>query len=450
MQLKQPAQNRLNNMATLLLLLLVTGLLAFASTHIGYEADWSSHGRNSLSQASIAVLAAMPRPLKVHAYASDNPELRELIARFIDRYRRHKADIQLEFINPLIRVEEARHLGIRINGELVLEYQSRLEHVYTDDEEAFTNALKRLLKGEHRWVYFLEGHGERSPLGERNYDYKTWAEELAGQGIRTQPFNLLEINTVPDNAAVLVIASPRVSLAAAEIALILDYLKDGGNLLWLSEPGEAADLDTLLHYFSVSKLDGVIIDASTHLLGISRPTVAVISRRNYPPHPATAGFALSTYFPKAAAYQAQPNKDWTVQPLLQTGELSWLETGSLEGEVEFDQGRDIKGPLALGLALERTHPKDKRQQQRVVIIGDGDFLANGYSSSGGNAQLGLRLLTWLAGDDELVAISGSNKPDAELNLDNATLGLIGLCYLLLLPGACCIAGFGIWWRRKRL
>ena len=187
----------------------------------------------------------------------------------------------------------------------------------------------------------------------------------------------------------------------------------------------------------------------TRLLGINSPTIAVITRRNYPSHPITEGYALSTFFPKSAAFKLRNESDWSARPLLQTGDLSWLETGALGGEVEFDEAADTKGPLITGLSLQRK-PVADGPEQRVVIIGDGDFLSNSYHNSGGNSEFGLRLFTWLAGDDSHLAITGPVRTDTELAMQNTTLGIFGVLYLLLIPAGLFITGMMIWWRRKRL
>ncbi len=82
---------------------------------------------------------------------------------------------------------------------------------------------------------FVTGHGERPPSGELNYGLGLFGTELERKGLKEQTVNLA-VTAIPDNTSVLVLASPRVELLPGEVAAIQDYVKRGGNLLWLAEP----------------------------------------------------------------------------------------------------------------------------------------------------------------------------------------------------------------------
>ena len=62
-------------------------------------------------------------------------------------------------------------------------------------------------------------------------------------GIELDTLKLAETPEIPDDINLLVIADPRVTLLGGEIQLVNRYLQDGGNLLWLVEPGGIAGLD---------------------------------------------------------------------------------------------------------------------------------------------------------------------------------------------------------------
>jgi ABC-type uncharacterized transport system involved in gliding motility auxiliary subunit len=85
----------------------------------------------------------------------------------------------------------------------------------------------------------------------------------------------------------------------------------------------------------------------------------------------------------------------------------------------------------------------------VAVIGDGDFLSNTYLGNSGNLDLGLRLFTWLTGDDELIAITARTAPDATLELSRAATLAIGFGFLFVLPVLLLAAGGRIWYRRRR-
>jgi hypothetical protein len=173
--------------------------------------------------------------------------------------------------------------------------------------------------------------------------------------------------------------------------------------------------------------------------------MAVVS--HYPDHPATQHFDRVTLYPYSAALEGVDGSDWQLTSLLQTGARSWNETGPIRGKVTLDrqQGERL-GPLTIGLALQRQRQSG---EQRVLVVGDGDFLANSYLGNGGNLDLGLNLIRWLSGDDELIGIPARTSRDLNLRLSR-TAGLsIGFGFLLLLPLLLFLTGLLIWWRRRR-
>jgi gliding motility-associatede transport system auxiliary component len=448
--MKKQNQLRLNSAITALLLLALFALCAWLSTRYSFESDMTRTGRHTLSEASLKTLAEADKPLEISAYARQDSELRSAIKKFVDKFQAAKADISLHFVNPDAAPDEVRELGINVNGELVLRYEGRTEHVRTDSEQEFVNALQRLLRGTERWLAFLDGHGERHPGGKANHDLGEWAAQLSYRGFKYRPLNLVETKTIPDNTSVLIIASPRVALLPGELGIIEDYLNKGGNLLWLTDPGEESGMASIAEVLGIKVETGVVIDTAGQLLGINDPTIALTTARLYPTHPVTKDFNLTVFFPKVTAISTQAQQGWLGRPVLSTGNHTWLELGELQGDVDFNPEQEQQGPLTLGLSLERQGDQAQGKQQRVLVIGDGDFLSNTYVGNSGNLELGMRIINWLSSDDSLIAIPTRTVEDAQLNMSNLSLGALGLGFLFFLPLAFLGTGFLLWWRRKKL
>lgn len=432
-------------------LVIAAGLLAWLSTRYVYQVDWTRSGRHSLSPASQAVVEQLAAPLEITVYAREQETLRNAVRKFINRYERYGADIKLHFIDPDAVPDETRRLGISINGEMVVRYQGRTEHVRSGNEETFTNALQRLLRGSERWLAFLEGHGERSPVGQGNHDLDEFARQLLSRGFKFQPVNLSATRAIPDNTSVLVISSPLVPWPRWEVDYVIDYLRRGGNLLWLGEPDGHLGLDAITEYLGIRFREGTIVDATGRSFGIDDPTITVLTEQDYPEHPVVGQFSYSTVFPKATSVYTAGDTGWDVQPLLATGKQSWQEAGELKGRLFLDPESDTPGPLNLALALERdggSGPADRRQ--RIIITGDGDFLSNTYLANSGNLELGLRMVNWLSHDDTFISIPAARAPDTSFELSPLASGIIGLGLLIVLPVGLLVTGFWIGWRRKRL
>lgn len=448
---------RINSLVLVMLLLGITAILGFLSTRYHYSADWTSTGRHTLSEASTALLARLVGPVAITAYAREDAELRGHIQDLVDLYNRKKPDVNLRFVNPDAVPDELRQLGISTNGELVVRYADRSEHVQDQSEEALSNALQRLFRGQERWIVFLSGHGERNPFGNANHDLGQWARQLVNRGLKTQALNLGTSPTIPDNTSVLVIASPQVALLPGESAVIGGYIDRGGNLLWLADPGPLQGLEALAEKLGIQFEPGTLVDPDTKLFRIDEPAMVLVN--HYGAHPALQDFKYLTVFPFARAIKTQSAGGWRAQAILSSGPHAWAETGKLEGEIRYDEGSDRKGPLDIGISLTRGLPPEtarapdvktdsQTKEQRVVVIGDGDFLADTYLANGGNLELGARIMNWLASDDQMIAIPARTAPDATLDLSETAGTVMWLGFMLVLPLALVLAGLFVWLQRR--
>lgn len=453
---------RLQRYSFTLLFLVAVGLLAWLSTQYVQQADWTVGGRNSLSADSVRLLGTLKAPIHVTAFARENDALRGQIREAVAKYQRVKPDITLEFVNPDKEPERVRELGVTLDGELRVTYQGRSERVQELSEQAISNALLRTARQGERWISFLSGHGERDPLGQANHDLGNFGADLQRKGLKIQPLNLAQNPQIPDNTRVLVIAGPQTALLPGEVDLIRQYVDAGGNLLWLTDPGEQAGLDKLAEYFGIETLPGVIVDANTQLFGIQNPDFVLVPE--YPPHPVTRELRLMTLFPRTAALAWNPKEPWQGQPILSSLDRAWTETGALSGEIRFDAGGEERaGPLDIGFALTRTRENNatdakspsattaeqSSREQRVIVVGDGDFLSNAYLGNGGNLDLGIAMINWLSNDDDFIAISAKSAPDQTLTLTSVMQTLIGVGFLIVLPVLLIGSGLFIWLRRRK-
>jgi ABC-type uncharacterized transport system involved in gliding motility auxiliary subunit len=227
-----------------------------------------------------------------------------------------------------------------------------------------------------------------------------------------------------------------------------DYVANGGNLLWLTEPGaDDLGLAPLAQALGIKRLPGMLLDAQS-TSGVGDPRVLVATR--YPAQAPTDGFNTNTLFPRVAALAVLSDAAWNVQPILQSSARSWNQTAPVDtARAAFEPGSgDLKGPLSFGYALGRLSPSPDKNQQRVVVIGDGDFLSNAYLADAGNLAFGERVVDWLLGDDAL-ASAPQAAPDTAVKPTRAQLATLTFGYLIALPIILILIGLAISWRRRR-
>ena len=446
-------RERLDGWLYALLLVIAAACIAVLSARFGFVTDWSAGARASIAPQSRAILAQLPGALQATSYTRPTGNLRDGIRTFVARYRRFKPDLQLKFVDPDADPAAMRKAGISIDGEIVLRWRDREQRIDQLDERSFDDALARLTRSHDRVVAFVTGDGERSADGKANADVSDFVATLASRGVRALPLNLAQTAGVPRNTDLIVLASPQAALAPQAVKALLDDLAGGGNLLWLTEPGDDdLGLAPLAQALGVRVLPGTLVDGAGAAFGLGDPRMLVTTA--YPPAPITRDFKLNALFPDTAALAVESGAPWKAVSLLRSGPQSWNQVAPIDPQqastIKYDASLgELRGPLDFGFALSRLSPSPDKTEQRAVVIGDGDFLSNRFLGNGGNRALGERVFDWLLGDDALVALPPRGAPDRVLRLSQTGLNALTWCWLIALPLLLLIAGTAIAWRRRR-
>ncbi|MFK7794092.1 MAG: GldG family protein [Gammaproteobacteria bacterium] len=442
-------RSRISLYAYSFLCLAICFFLLWLNSLNNWQTDWTAGSRNTINQSSIELLKNMEGPIALQAYFNSDSQSRQQVSRFIDKYTRFKKDISLEFVDNQLSSNQLIEMGFSQLGELKITYAENETYINRLNEQEMTSALFKVARKEDTWVAVIQGHGERDPLDAGNNGLSKLVGELNKTGIKVQPINLISQAVIPDNTKVLIIAGPRNAYLGGELKLIEEFINNGGNLLWLRDPAKQNYFTSLDETLGLSLVPGVVIDANTKLrilLGIKH--AAVIPVTEFHKHSTTEQLKTHLLFPFASAIDHQASSDWQVQTLFKSLERSWSEIGEINTDklkYEQDQG-DTQGPLTIGVSLLR---EIDQQQQRVVVIGDSDFMANGYIGFGANFALSLNLLNWLTEDDKLLSITHQAAPDQSLELADRDVTFIALILLLLVPTLLIGTGFAIRWLRHK-
>ncbi len=431
-----------------LLLFALIAALGWLSHTYHWQRDITFNAGNSLEPASVTVLRELSGPVRITAYATPQDaqlgDVRKIIRDFIALYQRYKPDIELTFIDPAQTPGETRQAQIKLNGEMVIEYAGRREHLTKLNEAVLTNTLLRLGRSDQRLVFYLEGHGERKLDGIANFDLgNPFGARLKQNGLQIRALNLAIAPEVPRNAALLVLTQPQLALLPGEVDKLLQFVEHGGNVLWLVDVGPLFGLEPLAAKLGLTLPPGVVVDPAA--LEMRAPATWALGS-HYAAHAITQNFDLITAFPSARPLLWNTPSAWQRHNLLEVAAEGWVSPKALPGTVRFDPRQDKPGPVVIASALTRRLPN---KDQRIVVVGCGEFLANSFAGNGGNVDLGLNMVNWLASDDRLLDLTPRPSRDSQLQLSQTGLSLIGGTLLLLLPLLLASWGGYLWWSRRR-
>jgi len=433
--------------------------LAVLSFHYHIVSDWTQSKKNSLSPATMEMLDTIDTPVLIHSYTAKS-SIKSQIQQLIKPYQYYNPNIKLEFINPALDPELIRKLGIQVDGELVIHLSGKTEHLTEISEEKLSNTILKLSRQSLKIVHFIIGHGERSFQRKANFDLSSLSSILLRQGFTIKESTILELPEIIQSNDMIVLAGPQSDLFSGEINILIELLEQGVNFLWLADPLTKKDksdnyygLNPLAEYLEVEFSDGVIVDPQTQTLKLNRPDFAVISEY-ISKHPITAVLQQSTLFPQAISIDNIEGSDsFKFEPFLLTSGQAWLETSKITGVVNYDPNEDSPGPLLLAASLERELSKEEASEdivyhQRIVVIGDGDFISNRYLANGGNMALGVNIFNWLSEEDQLISISPRFYPDQRIKLSNTQLIILAIGFFIILPVLFLAIGLVIRFKRK--
>jgi hypothetical protein len=174
----------------------------------------------------------------------------------------------------------------------------------------------------------------------------------------------------------------------------------------------------------------------------------------YPAHPITAGLTglVSTFYlprsvePNRAGEEGGSVSDTADRPrvsvLALTGKSSWADNDLDERIPKFNEGYDRRGPVSVGVCVERGAPSVVSMDikpVRLAVFGDSQFVANRCLTEG-NLRLFMNTIRWLLGREQVSASSPRPSGVFDLRMPPArrwlAMALISVC----IPGAMGVAG----------
>jgi ABC-type uncharacterized transport system involved in gliding motility auxiliary subunit len=470
----------------IIFLAIVVGLQYIA---IQYPKRWdlTKTGQYTLAPQSKKIMDQLRQkkiPVEVLGfYETKDVAARESVRDLLDQYRDVDPDLKYSFIDP--DRERAVALANKIESypTLVIKVGKKDERISTADEESVTNAISRLLRTEVKKVYFLKGHGELSPASTEAQGFSVAKQEIEKQNYKTDEIVLMQAAEVPKDATILIIAGPNTDLMDNELEEIRNYLKRGGSLLVMLNPFKTPKLCSFLKDYGFSTADDIVIDQMSRVLGGDYLMPVVTT---YVKFAITKNFTVASFFPEARSVSAakKPGPNLVVQNLALTSPVSWtIDQEQLKsGNAKFDPKTGVKGPLSVMAVSTFTPPAEtpkpgakntsetgtkadgkkeeakknpdeksdaKTKKARIVVTGSSQLASNKFFKLQGNGDLFMNTVSWLAEDENLIAIRPKSAHSQPLVLQSRDSLMILLIPVALIPLAWIVAGIVVFLYRRR-
>lgn len=414
--------------------------------------DLTEDKENTLAAETLDIIEKLPSNVIAKAFYTTDLST-EYAEKLLDQFSYHsKGKFSYEFIDPISDPVAATEANITKDGTVVLVMGDIHEPVEYVTENEITSALVRLINPGGNVLYFLTGHGEFDIDGGGDDTYTQLKEKLEGKNYSVLSLNLLSSGKIPDDADVIVIGGPLVSLASNEITLLSEFQNNGGALVVMEEPiplkqsGDDAELlaEYLQQNWGVILGKDIVVDLMTN-------QAFMAYANQYGTHVITEKMRnIATAFPTTRSVTITDTIESGVSQtlLILTADESWAETdfAALEaGTIQPDTGIDLMGPIPVAIVAENF-----TNDSRLVVFGDSDFATNAYFGAYGNSDMIVNSIDWAVGQSELINLTPKETTERVLITPKTyTLGLLFLGSMILLPGIVLAGGITAWIKRRR-
>jgi len=410
----------------------------------------------SLSPQTLKILKGLDRDVTIFDFdrTGGSRSSRDLL----ENYGAAAKRLTVRYVDPDRDPALSRQFEVRTYGTVIVTSGERHFQAQSVDEEGVTNALVRLLKGQ-KTAYFIQGHGERDlESGERG-GYSQLQKEFENENYQVKTLVLLQSMKIPPDCALLVIAGPRNDYLQQEVDALDGYLIDGGRLLFMADAGtDLPTLSKLLANWNVTLRNDLVIDQNpiAQMAG-AEPSMPLIIK--YGKSPIVQPIArTATLFPLTRSFLiGKEYKTGVVdESLCETTDASFgvADFNPKMQSVSFRPDKDYKGPLIVAVSgtLNVQGPTEiggqKKPEGRFVALGTSSIAVNAYLGFGGNRDLMMNSVNWLAAEEDLISIRPKPPENQRLELNAQQMNRILYLGVFGIPLLIILMGVSVWWGRR--
>lgn len=447
-----------------LILLLVLALYGLTNLFAGLLSekfdialDMTEEKLYRFSQVTLDVSHALEQETTIYVL-SNSEDYPSMLREVLSRYEKLSDKLSVSYIDPYenpLFLDYYKQLGYTFSEtDLLVQGGERAKvipygdlMVYSDDqitginiEQQVTGALLYVNSTATPRAAFITGHNERTTNALQNLFTNNFFEvetvSLAAGGV-------LDANVV-------VLASPARDLEPAELALLENYLKQGGSLMLMLEPGvgEYPNLSGFLKSWNLAFTNRLVFEEKAF---VSNNAINIIPM--YADHPINAYFAQNPYYvvmPSSRALEILSGGDSAVQvqPVLLSTPGSYAKT-TLQYDSPARSAEDIAGPFILAATAEKTIGTNTA---KLFAIGSRYVYADdimGITSYANTAFL-TQAINYLWQQSAAINIPAKTIASPPIAISTSQSTTIGAALVIFLPLAVLLLGTWVYLKRKRL
>ncbi len=423
--------------------------------------DVTNQKMYSLTDDTYMVLNSINEDVTI--YVLDTKEdADETVTKTLDRYADGSSHINVEYVDPAVSpnfystyTDTAPTDGslIVVCGDRfkVIDYNDIYEYEtdYTsysysitgyDGEGQITSAVLYVTNEDMQTVYFVDGHGEASLSS-------SFTDALEKMNLSVDTITLLTEDSVPEDAAALIINAPTSDFSEDDAQKVIDYLAGGGKALITTSyaaEGDMTNFQSILAEYDIGVMQGMVMEEDTS------------HYYQYPlyllPDVASSGVTSNVngyiFVPYAQALtnleKDTENLTWT--SLLTTSSSAYIKEDIANIKSYEKEESDQSGTFTIAAQVtdSSTGAEVTVAASNMLFTDEADSVVSGQN---------LSLFKGIAGDysasDVSVSIDVKEYSVDYLTVNQAAVIISEVLFVVILPIVLIALGIMIWYRRRK-
>lgn len=432
------------------------------------QIDISDQQLYSIGDETKKVLNNLDKDVTIYQIAQSGSE-DETISNLLQKYADESKHVKVELKDPVVSpkfVSEYTSDQVSSNSLIVAcgdrnkvvnyndMYESTMDYnTYSyqttgfDGEGQITSAIAYVTTENLPVLYTLEGHGEKELDS-------TIKEDIEKANMEIKTLNLISEGSVPDDAACLLIDSPSSDISEDEKTALLDYLENGGKAMVFSDYTEStlSNFAAVLENYGVKAADGIVFEGDNQHYGMQMPyyLLPTVNSTDASSETASSGYYIIMPYAQGIQKLDDVRDTVTVEDILTTSDSAYSKTNLQSETLEKEDG-DVEGPFALGVSIKEDVGDGKKTQ---MIYYSSSYIMDSQMNqlvSGGNEKLVTESLNSMVSTEETTTVSIPSKSleVSYLTISDYDASFWKICTIGLIPGIFLVAGFVIWFKRRK-
>lgn len=448
-----------SSVITVIVIALVV-VLNMAFNKLDLSTDLTSDSLFTLTKDSQKVLKDVKDDITIY-YMVTKGEEQDYIQRVIKQYNKVSNHIKVVTKDPVVYPNFSKKYvddAVSSNDVIVVDettgaakYVSNDEMLYSDQYSYYTNgsseqyldvegqitsAIQNVLSTDKKKIYVVTGHDEQS-LSD------SLSKTLEKMNVDVKDISLVTQKKVPDDCSLLIEYGPQSDLRDSEKTVFMDYLKKGGTAILM--PGyvekDTPNMDEILDYYGMSIQKGIIYEGVGHYENYLNWIVPTINTDA----DVMSKFGDKDYVVIGSSQSIKEQKGSSLRSglkltdILTTSKQSLLKKDPSSQNTEKEKG-DLNGPFATGVYAEEM--VDEGTTKLTVIATNevqDDLMQNVISGMLGDSKDGTTA----------TSIEAKSLSYSTITMSAGSAILWSIVLVILVPVGLLLAGFTIWFTRRR-